>query len=668
MMVRALSAATLMMLSTHGWAASGYSGLGAASVSAEDVARYRAAPLPAELSRKVQNMLDLRAPGAGVLAPDGKALYFSWRVTGVPQVWKLDGPQRFPVQLTGGEDATLIQEVSPDGRWLVLSRDRKGEENPGLYLQAANGGALREVQHKPGVQTQFQFLSKDGQWLYYRSNDERADSYTLYRYRLADGRRERLFGERGAWSIAGHRDDGRLLLQKTLSNASAEFYLWTPDGKPLQPLLGQGETTDYRMDFGLRDGEYLVRTNKFGEYHRLYLWRAGAFQPLTPETRGDVENLNIDREQGRVYYTLSQDGYGKALALDGRRHYRALKLPAFPGAAQVNVVNLSRDGRYVNFSVETDTAPASSHVWDSKSGKLGQWLLPSTPELDTRGFAKASLESYPARDGTPIPMFVRRPARCAATPCPVVVNFHGGPEGQSRAGFSPQAQLFVDAGFIYVQPNVRGSVGYGKTWLDSDNGPRRLQVLSDIEDAALYIRSQWGAAGVAPKVGVMGGSYGGYSTLAAMTIFAGAYDAGVSNVGIANLVSFLQNTAPYRRALRAAEYGELDRDRAALEQLSPINHIDKLRDPLLIIQGVSDPRVPVGEALQMFRAMAGKGVDGGLILFPDEGHGAAKRENQVLQLGHSLWFFQRHLLGQNGGGAAKAGRAEPGEKHESTGA
>ncbi|UGA40457.1 hypothetical protein JOS77_14780 [Chromobacterium haemolyticum] len=323
-----------------------------------------------------------------MLAPDGKALYFSWRVTGVPQVWKLDGPQRFPVQLTGGEDATLIQDVSPDGRWLVLSRDRKGEENPGLYLQAASGGALREVQHKPGVQTQFQFLSKDGQWLYYRSNDERADSYTLYRYRLADGRRERLFGERGAWSIAGHRDDGRLLLQKTLSNASAEFYLWTPDGKPLQPLLGKGETTDYRMDFGLRDGEYLVRTNKFGEYHRLYLWRAGVFKPLTPETRGDVENLNIDREQGRVYYTLSLDGYGKALALDGRRHYRALKLPAFPGAAQVNVVNLSRDGRYVNFSVETDTAPASSHVWDSKSGKLDQWLLPSAPELDTRGFAK----------------------------------------------------------------------------------------------------------------------------------------------------------------------------------------------------------------------------------------------------------------------------------------
>ena len=165
----------------------------------------------------------------------------------------------------------------------------------------------------------------------------------------------------------------------------------------------------------------------------------------------------------------------------------------------------------------------------------------------------------------------------------------------------------------------------------------------------------------------MGGSYGGYSTLAAMTIFAGAYDAGVSNVGIANLVSFLQNTAPYRRA-RAAEYGDLERDRAALEQLSPINHIDKLRDPLLIIQGVSDPRVPVGEALQMYRAMAGKGVDGGLILFPDEGHGAAKRENQVLQLGHSLWFFQRHLLGQNGGGAAEAGRVESGEKHESKGA
>ena len=141
----------------------------------------------------------------------------------------------------------------------------------------------------------------------------------------------------------------------------------------------------------------------------------------------------------------------------------------------------------------------------------------------------------------------------------------------------------------------------------------------------------------------MGGSYGGYSTLMAMTRFAGAYDAGVSNVGMSNLVTFLQNTAPYRRILRTSEYGDLEKDREALVKLSPITYIDQLKAPLLIIQGVSDPRVPVGEALQMFESLKKKGIQSDLILFADEGHGSQKRGNQVLEWGHELQFFNKHL-------------------------
>src|SRR5262249_18728035 len=166
-------------------------------------------------------------------------------------------------------------------------------------------------------------------------------------------------------------------------------------------------------------------------------------------------------------------------------------------------------------------------------------------------------------------------------PCPVVVYFHGGPEGQATAGFSGFAQLFVEAGFVLVQPNVRGSEGYGKAWLDADNGPKRLAVVTDIEDCARYIRASWGKDGKPPKIGVTGGSYGGYSTLMAMTYFAGAFDAGVQEVGISNLLSFLNNTAPYRRILRISEYGDPVKDRDALIQLSPITHVKKLKAPLL---------------------------------------------------------------------------------------
>jgi len=225
----------------------------------------------------------------------------------------------------------------------------------------------------------------------------------------------------------------------------------------------------------------------------------------------------------------------------------------------------------------------------------------------------------------------------------VIVNFHGGPEQQSTAAFSTSAQLYVDAGFVLVQPNVRGSSGYGKAWLHSDDGPKRLAVITDIEDCATYIRREWAVGGVAPKIGVTGGSYGGYSTLMAMTYFAGAYDAGVSNVGISNLTTFLANTAPYRRILRATEYGDPDHDADALVQLSPLTYIDKLAAPLLVIQGLNDPRVPVGEALQIYRAAEARGVDRGLIVFADEGHGAIKRQNQVLTIGHTIAFFTKYL-------------------------
>jgi dipeptidyl aminopeptidase/acylaminoacyl peptidase len=242
-------------------------------------------------------------------------------------------------------------------------------------------------------------------------------------------------------------------------------------------------------------------------------------------------------------------------------------------------------------------------------------------------------------------MLVWRPAKCDG-PCPVVVDFHGGPEGQSRPGLSRYAQLYVDAGFTYVMPNVRGSSGYGKAWLHADDGPKRRAVIGDIEDAAKFIRASWGKDGKAPKIGVTGASYGGYSVLMAMTYFAGAYDAGAEEVGISNLTTFLMNTSPYRRILRISEYGDPVKDKEALVRLSPITYIDKINAPLLILQGVNDPRVPVGESLQIYRQLEQRKIPGRLILFPDEGHGAAKRSNRALSIGHTIAFFEKYLLGK----------------------
>jgi len=622
--------------------ADGYSGLGADSVPKEMLEQFRPAPLDPAVSRKVQSLVDVRAPGAGMLSPDAKHLFFTWRVTGVSQVWRIDGPEQFPVQMTGGEDPTTLADITPDGKWLVLQRDANGEENPGLYLQPTQGGALIEVQRKPGVQSHHQFVTDDSRYIYFSANDQRPDSYAIYRYEIATGKKETILDQPGLWAVADHRPDGRLLIYKQTGSLSSEYYEWQPMAAKLVPLLGVGETVEYAARYGAHEDELIVQTPKLGDFRRLYSWQAGKYTPISPELKWDVSSFGIDLARTHLVYTVNDGGYNRPYAVDAH-DYRTLTLPAFREADQIAPGSRSRDGRYLMLSAETATAPATSYVYEWRTRKLTQWVIPSSPEVDTRHFARATLEFYPARDGTRIPMFVRRPEHCEPSPCPVIVNFHGGPEGQAVPGFSLLAQLYVDAGFIYVQPNVRGSDGYGKAWIDADNGPKRLDVITDIEDAARFIRADWGANGKAPKIGIMGGSYGGYSALVGMTMFAGAYDAGVSNVGISNLLTFLQNTAPYRRQLRITEYGDPQKDRDALIKLSPITYIDRLSAPLMIIQGVSDPRVPVGEAVQMYEAADKKGVPCKLMIFADEGHGAQKRENIVYTIGHTLEFFEQYL-------------------------
>ena len=621
-----------------------YSGHGAASVSREILEKFAPKPIPEDLSRRIQAMLDVRAPGWGSVSPDGKALYFTWRVTGVAQAWALGAPMGWPTQLTGGQDRTVIDALTHDGTQLILSRDRAGEENPGLYLQGVGGGPLEEVQHKPKVQTVFQLQSEDGRYLYFRANDQKPDSQAIYRYDRQAKKIEEVFAQDGLWHLVDRRGD-KLLLSKAVGSNMAEIFEWSESGKTLSPLFGQGEREDYDVSYGPAEGEVLALTPKFGEYRRLYSWSAGKFTPITPELKFDVSGFAIDDGKKRLFYEVNESGYTRLHALDARTH-RPIALPALPPADHVSHGGTTHNGRFSVLTVDPGDGPRQSWVLDWQSGKLTQWHRGSAPEIDLSAFVRAKLETYPARDGTPIPVLVREPKECEGKACPVVVEFHGGPEGQSAPGFSPWAQNFLDAGFIFVEPNVRGSDGYGKTWIHADDGAKRLEVITDIEDAATWARKRFAKGGQAPKVGITGGSYGGYSTLIGMTMFAGAFDAGAEIVGISNLVTFLENTAPYRRALRASEYGDPVKDRGALVKLSPITYLDRLKAPLLLIQGASDPRVPVGEALQFYDALKARGVDAELLIFADEGHGAQKRDNQVFEIGYVLRFFRKHLQGR----------------------
>jgi dipeptidyl aminopeptidase/acylaminoacyl peptidase len=620
-----------------------YEGHGAASIEPAVLEKFRPKPLDSALSRKLQTLMDLRAPLAGELTPNGKQLYFTWSITGVPQIWQLKGPDRFPTQISGGEDRTSLFAITPDNQQLVVQRDRKGEENPGLYLQPAAGGELQPIQHIEGVRTLFELLSDDGTTLFFSANDRDRATYDVYRYDLQTREKTPAFeAQPGLWHVADHKRDGRLLLRKETGSLSAEYFEWQPATRTLAPLFGQNEREDYVAEYGASDDELIVLTNKLSEYRRLYRWKQGKLTPLTAELGFDIEKFSVDRARKRVLYNVNERGYTHLYALDAKSG-QPLQLPRLPEADHIRIGATTPDARYTTLAADDGRHPLQSYVLDWQARTLARWHMPSTPEVDTERFARAELTTFPARDGTAIPAFVRRPERCAKATCPVIVEFHGGPEGQARAGFELRSQAFVDAGFVMVQPNVRGSDGYGKAWLHADDGPKRLDVITDIEDAAKWAREHFAIEGKPPRVGIYGGSYGGYAVLMGMSRFAGAYDAGVDVVGISDLRTFLQNTAPYRRILRISEYGDPERDAEALKQLSPMTYVDRVRAPLLIEQGATDPRVPAGEAIQIYERLQQRNIECALNIYPDEGHSPQKRQNIVLMLGHAIEFFKRHL-------------------------
>ena len=351
-------------------------------------------------------------------------------------------------------------------------------------------------------------MTDDSKALYFAANDLDPSSNAIYRWDLADGAKALVFDEPGRWHVVDHLGD-RWLMEKQLGDAHVEVYEYELATKKLTPLLGQGEVHEFDVRYGARSGQVLVRTNKLGDFEQLYALEGGKLTPIGKPSPHDVSAFAIDDARSRIYYTEYIDGYARLHVIDAKT-LRALELPRLPEAENQTFAGVSRNGRYVQITIDSARLAPTTVMWDWKSRKLETWRLPATPEIDVSAFAPVSLETYSARDGTTISMYVRRPATCEA-PCPVVVELHAGPKGQARPGFDAYAQLFVDAGFVFVQPNLRGSNGYGNAWKHAGDGPKRLAVITDIEDVSHYIRTAWAKDGKAPKIGVLGPSSGGYA-------------------------------------------------------------------------------------------------------------------------------------------------------------
>ncbi|WP_297507439.1 S9 family peptidase [uncultured Caulobacter sp.] len=547
-------------------------------------------------------------------------------------------------QITFYDEPVASARALPGGR-ILFSKDTGGDEWFQLFLRDADGKTAQLTE--TGTRNQSPAWSRDGSVLVWARAVKGSADYDVL-MRDPSGATKVIHKGQGQVSPVAVSPDGKtVLLARYFSvNESKVWLLDVASGKltELNPPA-KGKTTKIAYSGGTftPDGKsVLMLSDEGSDFVRLVQFdlATGAKTVLSGERPWDVEDFALSDDGGTLAYVVNEDGYSKVVVQDVRAR-RALPQPALP-AGVVSGLAFSPDGSKLGFSLASPTAASDAWSWGVNDGKLERWTTSELGGLDPTALATPTLVRFPSFDKRSIPAFIYKPKLAAGQKAPVIINIHGGPEGQSRPTFDTFSQHAVaELGAAVILTNVRGSTGYGKTYLNLDNAEKREDSVKDIGALLDWIKTQ---PDLDPsRVVVYGGSYGGYMSLAVMTHYSDRMAGGIEMFGISNFVSFLQNTEAYRRDLRRAEYGD-ERDPKmlkAFETISPMNSVNKITKPMLVMQGWNDPRVPKSESDQVVAKLRGQGVETWYVQFKDEGHGFRKKINVDRRREVEVQFLQK---------------------------
>ena len=605
--------------------------------------------VPSELFAKLAQYQNVRAAAFRGWAPAGDGILITTRFGNSSQLHRVVRPEGRREQLTffdepatgtflprdstkaAGEKSGTADEA------ILLSMDTGGNENNQLHLfepRRFRVTRLTDGKSRNNLQT----VRPDGRLVAFASNQRNGRDMDLYVAdpRSTDPPRLLMPVDRQTWGAADWSPDGKkLLLSRYVSiNESYPALLDVDSGKREDlPRPIAGAAAFGPMAFSADGRSIFIATDADSEFRRLARLDLanGAYEWLTSDIPWDIADLDVEPRTGTVAFTTNEDGASRLYLLPGGKGPRRdLPLPL----GVVAGIEFSPDGLHLGFTLARPEAPADAYSLELATGKLTRWTFSEVGGLDPAGFVRPERIQFASFDGRMIPAYYYRPQGAGpgrngqAAKSPVLINIHGGPESQYQPLFSAASQFYAkELGFAVIHPNVRGSAGYGKTYLKLDNAERREDSVKDIGALLDWIatRDELDAS----RVAVSGGSYGGYMVLASLTHFPDRIKAGVDIVGIANFLTFLERTASYRVDLRRAEYGD-ERDpamRAVFERISPLNNADRIRSALLVIHGKNDPRVPFFEAEQIASKVRANGRTVWTVFAANEGHGMAKKDN-----------------------------------------
>ena len=537
-----------------------------------------------------------------------------------------------------------------DPKGFVYGKDKGGDENFQIYYRA--NGASKDVQITvPGTRNTGASLSRDGKRIAWSQQTKDSALWRIFVTSLdKPGDRKEVLAREGAWSVVDWSPDGKtLLIQNAVSVTESYLYVLDIARGALTQINKKDQKISYNGALFSPDGKYIVTASDEGrEFITLvrYSVAGGPAETLSGDIHWDIESYDIAPGGESYAFVTNEGGLSR---IDVRRWSDNSALPG-PQLPPGLVFGITYDAASARLGFSFTNAQSSGDVWSYAlaSRELTRWTESEVGGLDASTFVDPTLISYPTFDSIKgkrreIPAFVYKPK--TKGPHPVLINIHGGPESQARPSFSVLIQYWVnELGLAVIVPNVRGSTGYGKTYVDLDNGFSREDSVKDIGALLDWIGAQRDLD--SKRISVYGGSYGGYMVYAVMTHYNARIAAAVDIVGISNFITFLENTSGYRRDLRRVEYGD-ERDpemRAFLQKISPLTNAAKITKPIFIIQGANDPRVPMNEAEQMLKAVRTNGGEAWYLLALDEGHGFQKKANRDFQNAATTMFLNRHVL------------------------
>ena len=611
--------------------------------------------IPQSIRQELYPWQDVRAAVFRAWSADGRSIYASTGFGSVDSLHKIAMPGGARHQLTFYREPITEIVRRPGAEQLTFLRDAGGSEFAQIFLfdtetgeatmltdgESRNGSAVWD---RRGARLAYKSTRRDGKANDIRVMDPDEPDKAEIALEADDG---------FLWRPAEFsREGGRLLLQNHVSVTESRVIMVDLDTGTRTLLAGGDETPSLNEPVAFDDdgdGFWLI-TDQGGEFNQL-AWQSlvpGAVPEIvTADIPWDISDVVISHDRKRMAFVANENGQSRVYLLDpATREYRRVdKIPT----GIVYSLRFSPNGRKLGMTLNSAQAPSDAYVLNLrrnplKSGWFTRWTESEVSRLVAKQFVMPELVSYSSFDGREVPAWIHKPQ--GEGPHPVIIRIHGGPEGQARPMFSTTFQFWVaNLGAAVIQPNVRGSTGYGKTYVGLDNGFQREDAVRDIGALLDWIETQPDLD--ASRVALYGGSYGGYMVLASAAQYSDRLSAVIDNVGISNFVSFLENTQDYRRDRRRQEYGD-ERDpgmRAHLERISPLNNVSRIMVPMFIIQGQNDPRVPVTEATQMVEALRERGQSVWFMNALNEGHGYRKRENRDILQQVMTMFLRQHLAG-----------------------